>query len=247
MVEAPLPLARDEGRGLALVALDCDGVLVEAHSSWRVLHEHFGTDTGDMLQRFIDGEVSDAQFMAHDIQLWKAVRSPIHRDELFRAYAGQRFIPGARQLVKVLRDLGVRVVIVSAGVDLFVSTIAAAVGADAWYANGFHYDDEGHLADDGVVAVPAKDKGRIIRQEMVALECPPESVVSVGDSEMDLSMHLPGTRFIGFCPSRPSSSAAFEAAAVPVVTTFDLRHILPTLLGDEGERLLQRLAADSDG
>jgi phosphoserine phosphatase len=53
--------------------------------------------------------------------------------------------------------------------------------------------------------------------------------VSVGDSEMDLSMHVEGSRFIGFNPTRESSQSAFEAADIDVVFGKDLRAILPLL------------------
>ena len=53
--------------------------------------------------------------------------------------------------------------------------------------------------------------------------------VSVGDSEMDLSMHVEGSRFIGFNPTRESSQSAFEAADIDVVYERDLRSILPLL------------------
>ena len=48
-------------------------------------------------------------------------------------------------------------------------------------------------------------------QGFSATEC-----VSVGDSEMDLSMQVEGKKFIGFNPTRDSSKQAFEAA-VPIV------------------------------
>ena len=53
--------------------------------------------------------------------------------------------------------------------------------------------------------------------------------VSVGDSEMDLSMLIDGGHFIGFNPTRESSKAAFEAAGVPVVISKDLFSIAPYL------------------
>ena len=56
-----------------------------------------------------------------------------------------------------------------------------------------------------------------------------ENCVSVGDSEMDLSMHIEGSRFIGFNPTRESSQKAFEAADIDVVYAKDLRAILPLL------------------
>ena len=70
--------------GLDCVVFDCDGVLVDATSSWRTLHDHFGTDNNANLQRFIAGEFDDLTFMRSDIALWKAVQNPIHQDDLFR-------------------------------------------------------------------------------------------------------------------------------------------------------------------
>ena len=55
------------------VCFDCDGVLIDTISSWRIIHEHFGTNSGEMLDRFLRGEVSDAEFMADDIGLWKSL------------------------------------------------------------------------------------------------------------------------------------------------------------------------------
>jgi phosphoserine phosphatase len=54
-------------------------------------------------------------------------------------------------------------------------------------------------------------------------------VVSVGDSEMDLSMHIEGSTFIGFNPSRDSSLMAFEKAGVEIVIAKDLSLLRPLL------------------
>ena len=42
--------------GIKCVVFDCDGVLVDAISSWRTLHDYFGTDNSENLRRFIAGE-----------------------------------------------------------------------------------------------------------------------------------------------------------------------------------------------
>ena len=215
-----------------VVVFDCDGVLVDAVSSWRTLHDSFGTDNAVNLTRFIRGEISDVEFMRSDIQMWKAVRNPIHQDELFRAYAGVALMPGARECVKHLQNAGVFVAIVSAGVDLFVSSIASMLKVDDWIANGFVFDEEGFLTDEGVCRLHASGKGAVIDRllEMNGFEA--KDCVSVGDSEMDLSMMVDGSRFIGFNPTRDSSKEAFEDAGVPVVVVKDLTAILP-LMGFE--------------
>ena len=81
--------------------------------------------------------------MAADIALWKDKSPKIHRDDIFRAYSGCKLMKGAKQLVSDLKEAGIYVAIVSAGVDLYVQSIAAMVQADDWIANGFEFDDDG--------------------------------------------------------------------------------------------------------
>ena len=212
-----------------VVVFDCDGVLVDAVSSWRTLHDSFGTDNAVNLTRFIRGEISDVEFMRSDIRMWKAVRNPIHQDELFRAYAGVKLMPGTRETVQRLKDEGVFVAIVSAGVDLFVSSIASMLKVDDWIANGFVFDDEGYLTDEGVCRLHASGKGDVISKLLAMNGLAAEDCISIGDSEMDLSMMIEGSRFIGFNPTRDSSKEAFEAAGVPVVNVKDLQSILPLM------------------
>ena len=114
------------------VVFDCDGVLVDSVSSWKTLHDGFGTDNSKNLSRFIAGELTDVEFMRSDIAMWKAIQDPIHKDELFRMYSGVSLMKGTRETVQALQDAGIYVAIVSAGVDLFVSSIAAMLKVDDW-------------------------------------------------------------------------------------------------------------------
>lgn len=208
------------------VVFDCDGVLVDSVSSWKTLHDGFGTDNSQNLSQFIAGKLTDVEFMRSDIAMWKAVREPIHKDELFRMYSGISLMEGARETVKELQDEGVYVAIVSAGVDLFVSSIAGMLKVDDWIANGFEFDENGFLTDDGVCRLHASGKGDVITRLMDIHGFSPEEIVSVGDSEMDLSMMVEGSKFIGFNPSRDSSIKAFTDANVPIVMEKDLSKIL---------------------
>ncbi len=219
-VEAKLP---------ACVVFDCDGVLVDAVSSWRTLHDHFGTDNAKNLQHFIDGELSDVEFMRSDIQLWKNKQNPIFKDDLFRAYSGVKLMPGARELVAELKQRGVFVAIVSAGVDIFVSTIASMLKVDDWIANGFEFADDDSLTDEGICRLHAGGKGEVIKKLCEMNGIISSGVVSIGDSEMDLSMQIEGSNFIGFNPSRDSSLLAFEKAGVEIVTEKDLSLLRPLL------------------
>ncbi|MCH1540688.1 MAG: HAD family phosphatase [Candidatus Poseidonia sp.] len=219
-----------------VVVFDCDGVLVDAVSSWKTLHDAYGTDNSVNLNRFIRGEISDMEFMRSDIAMWKEVSNPIHRDEVFRAYSGAKLMKGARELVNALKEAGVFVAIVSAGVDVFVSSIASLLKVDDWIANGFVFDDDGYLTDEGVCRLHATGKGQIIENLLAMHGFDASGCVSVGDSEMDLSMQVEGSRFIGFNPSRESSWEAFTAAEVPIIVEKDLFLLYPYLgLNPSGE------------
>ena len=217
------------------VVFDCDGVLVDSVSSWKTLHDGFGTDNSTNLSRFIEGEITDVEFMRSDIAMWKEIQDPIHKDELFRMYSGIVLMNGARETIQQLQDEGVYVAIVSAGVDLFVSSIAAMLKVDDWIANGFKFDDDGNLTDDGVCRLHASGKGDVITRLMDMHGFDADEIVSVGDSEMDLSMMIEGSHFIGFNPSRESSLNAFTKAGIPIVTQKDLSMILEHIQLPSGE------------
>ena len=212
-----------------VVVFDCDGVLVDSVSSWKTLHDHFGTDNSHNLKRFINGELTDVEFMRSDIQMWKEIQDPIYRDELFRSYSGVKIMPGAKELVTELKEAGVFVAIVSAGVDLFVASIAAMLKVDDWIANGFEFNEDDTLSDEGICRLHASKKDLIIQKILDMQGFEAKDCVSVGDSEMDLSMQVKGSRFIGFNPSRESSLSAFENAGVPIVLEKNLLNLKPYL------------------
>ena len=214
---------------LTCVAFDCDGVLVDLGSSWRVIHEHFGSDNQHMLAEYLARNISDEEFMRSDIQLWKEIESEIHRDDLIRLYQGVKLLPGARELVNELQSKGIATVIVSAGVDLLIGAVANMLKVDDWIANGFEYDEQGFLKDDGILRVSAWNKAEVITRFLAMKNLSPEGLISIGDSEMDLSMRVDGSRFIGFNPSRDSSYKAFEEAGVPIIYEKDLAKIRPIL------------------
>ena len=53
-----------------LVAFDMDGTLIETKSSWGSLNKEFGIDSSDMLKRYMNGEITDQEFVDYDIRNW---------------------------------------------------------------------------------------------------------------------------------------------------------------------------------
>ncbi len=215
---------------LKSVIFDCDGVLIDTISSWRIIHEHFGTSSGEMLDKFLAGGITDAEFMADDIQHWKQVKPQIHRDELMRCYQGVTLNHGARELIEELKSREINVSIVSAGVDLLIGSIAKMLKMDDWVANGFSYCEDGFLEDEGVVRVPAHDKGVMVSKLCRINGFEPRQVCSIGDNHTDLSMQIPGSAFVGFNPRKKMAYDGFRNAGVPIVEGNDCRNLWPHLL-----------------
>jgi phosphoserine phosphatase len=218
---------------LRAVVFDCDGVLTDNGSSWQNIHDYFGTENLETLERFLNREISDDEFMADDIRLWTAVQPRIHRDDIMRCYSGITLMEGARDVVRELQERGVFVAIVSAGVDVFVASIASMLKVNDWVANGFDWDDDGWLRGPAPSRVNSHEKGLMVEKLARIEKIDPSGIVSVGDSSTDLSMMMPGSRFIGFNPARQRAVDAFREAGVPVVEGNNLRDLWQHLYDGE--------------
>ncbi len=222
---------------ISAVVFDCDGVLTDNGSSWQNIHKQFGTDRQEShtqtLELFLDGKISEEDFVEHDIELWKSVKTEIHRDDIMRCYSGIGLMEGARDVVEELRCRGIYVAIVSSGVDLFVGAIASMLKVDDWVANGFEWDDDGFLVKGLPTRVYSHNKGLMVEKLSRINGFESSEIASVGDSFTDLSMMVEGSSFIGFNPSRSRSVEAFEDAGVPIVHGKDLRMIWPHLFPGE--------------
>ena len=221
------------------VVFDCDGVLSDNGSSWQLIHKQFGTGEDDggehqkTLEMFLDGKISEEEFVAHDIQLWRGVSPEIHRDDIMRCYSGVGLIEGAREVVEGLQKRGFFVAIVSSGVDIFVGAIANMLKVDDWVANGFEWDEDGWLVRGLPTRVFSHNKGLMVEKLARINGFEASQIISVGDSSTDLSMMIDGSHFIGFNPRRVRAKLAFEEAGVPVVNDKDLKLIWPYIFPGE--------------
>ena len=180
----------------------------------------------------MDGKISEEEFVAHDIKLWREVRPEIHRDDIMRCYSGVGLIEGARKVVENLKKRGVFVAIVSSGVDIFVGAIANMLKVDDWVANGFEWDDEGWLLGGLPTRVLTHDKGIMVEKLARINGFEPSQIVSVGDSSTDLSMKMRVQ--IHWIQSKGERALeAFMEAGVPVVEEKDLSLIWPLIFPGE--------------
>ncbi|MEZ4267340.1 MAG: HAD-IB family phosphatase [Myxococcota bacterium] len=130
-----------------LVAFDLDGTLVAHHEPiWKTFHRRLGTDPAErarILAQGLAGDISYADWFAHDIRMLRGVGA--RRDALTSLARELEPAPGARGLVEDLRAAGVRVAVISGGVDLVLHTVLPDLELDGVFINRFEFDAEGGL------------------------------------------------------------------------------------------------------
>ncbi len=176
---------------MRLAVLDVDGVLVDARSSWRVVHEELGTlrDAEVYARLFWEGRISYADWMLADTQLWLEAEPRLDRSLLVDIlWSRLGIVPDAHEAVEGLRRLGFEVALVSGGLDLVVERVAAVLGVRLWVSPRLRFDDRGRLLPGGEPLVEADAKHRWLLRFAAQLGVPLRNVVVIGDTAIDAPM-----------------------------------------------------------
>ena len=118
------------------VAFDCDGVLANNASSWQNIHEYFGTENSEMLAKFLRKEITDEEFVADDLRMWREVQPEIHRDEIMSCYSGIKLMPGASEDVGALQARALLFALVAYVVALTIGSFVQTLKVVAWDTSG---------------------------------------------------------------------------------------------------------------
>ena len=183
-----------------LVCFDMDGVLIDVGSSWVMVHRHFGVENDASLRAYLHGEFDDAEFIRRDVALWLAKRPQLRREDFAAIFGAPPFMAGVQETVETLHAEGVETAIVSGGVNVIAEDIARRLRIPHVAANGFVYDEQGHITGDGVVKTPLNDKALPVLEFAREVGVPLERVLSVGNSMPDVSMFEVSGRSIAFHP-----------------------------------------------
>jgi HAD superfamily phosphoserine phosphatase-like hydrolase len=137
-------------RRFDLVAFDVDGTLVvheQGQTVWEVLNRRFTGDDGwnpQRYQEYLDGKLSYADWVAQDIEGWKAGGAT--RESLIAAFSPLRLVDGTREALTRLREEGMRTVVISGTLDLLLHTLLPDPPLDEIYCNHIAFDAEGRIA-----------------------------------------------------------------------------------------------------
>jgi len=178
---------------LGIVVFDLDGVLVKHSSSWEYLHEKFGSieivRMRNDLELFKKGAITYSEWMRRDLEALINVRNGnIRREDLIKAFNECDIEEGAEEVVKYLKFLGIKVAIVSGGIDLLAVMIAEKLGIDKdlVFANKLLFDEHDFLIPRGIEVVNPLRKDAVLREISVKTAIPLNRFMYVGDSDWDV-------------------------------------------------------------
>ncbi|MBO3769969.1 MAG: HAD-IB family phosphatase [Thermoproteota archaeon] len=166
---------------------DLDGTLVEEESSWRLVHRFLGTDhiAARALERFSRGEINYEEFVEHDVNLW-----PKRLPKSFFEYifSKVRIRPGAKNLFKQLKDLGVKRVIVTSGLNVLAERICRELEVDECISNEMIFDENGLFTGNVIVNVDPSNKAKVLEDVCRKYSIPLKDSIAIGDTRYDESM-----------------------------------------------------------
>jgi len=208
-----------------MVVFDLDGTLITGKSSWRKIHEFFGTEQkGDAaLARYERGEIDYREFMRRDMSAWPTGISV----KIFqRVLSEYKLSEGAVECVQGLRKRAVKIGVISSGIDMLVKQVCDRLGLNSYVANGFEFDSAGRLTGGVLARVDLYRKDEVLRTLVGEHGFETDEVLGVGDTRFDSTFLQACGYRVAFRP-RDADRKVLEAVAHYFID--DLRELLPIL------------------
>ena len=173
-----------------LICFDLDGVLVKEKSSWEFIHTHLRVDTNIRLKNIDDyscGKIDYQTWVVRDIMLWNISKAKFDLNELEGFYSQVKINEEAEECISKLKDMNLKIAIISAGVYELAQKVAKKLGIEIVYANPLPRDVHGNIIAKPLARVVPFAKSRIISSLAKRMKIPLSNVVYVGDSLWDVS------------------------------------------------------------
>ncbi len=216
------------------VLLDLDGTLTRIGSLWRHFHEklaQWDDDAEAIQRRFEEGAIDYATFCRLDAERWKGKRV----SKLKRIADAVPLRTGALDFRRYLGEGGLKVGVISTGLTLLAERVHRDLALDFTIANRL-VTRRGSFTGEVKINV---EHGR--KDDAVELFCnqfgiSARQVISVGDSEGDLSMFGAVGYSIAFNPTTEEVARAADAVCVGEGLMELLPHLPLDLPASGGER-----------
>jgi phosphoserine phosphatase len=212
-------------KNIKLVFFDMDGVLLDTVSSWRYIHEHFGTTNERSIIPYLRGDIDYLEFIRRDVSLWKTNGKSVKKSTIQKILYSIPFIKGANECISFLKEHHIQTAIVSAGLDILAEKIAQDIGIDYAFANEVKVGTDGRLTGEGVLHVELMHKDNNVKALAQKLNFPLDACAAVGNSCFDIPMLEICGLGIAF---NPEDACVVKCADV-VIEGKDLSRLIPTL------------------
>ena len=208
-----------------MVFFDMDGVLTDTISSWKYIHDYFGTSNERSVDEYLKGNIDDLEFIKKDVSLWKKNGRFTYKDTICDILSDIPLMKGARKCISFLNKHNIKTAIVSAGLDILADKVAREISINCVSANGIKNDKNGRLTGEGILKVQLMYKDKNVRDIAKKLDVSLEKCAAVGNSCFDIPMFETCGLGIAF---NPDDDCVTKLADI-VVEGKDLSKIIPTL------------------
>jgi phosphoserine phosphatase len=202
-----------------------DGVLTDTISSWKHIHDYFGTSNERSVDDYLKGKIDDMEFIRRDVSLWKENGKFITEDTLRNILIDVPLMKGAEKCISFLNKKNIVTVIISAGLDILAERVAKQLDINYVIANGVKTDKNGRLTGEGILKVRLMYKDEAVRKFVKKHNILLENCTAVGNSCFDVPMFETCGMGIAF---NPDDDCIRESADI-VVEEKDLSRIIPAL------------------
>ena len=210
---------------VSLVLFDMDGVLVDAISSWKFVHQYYHMNNDASVKAYVKGEIDDAEFIRRDVSLWMEQDEPMTTTKLHELLSTIPLMHGASSCLQWIHQQGIPTAIVSAGIKTLASIIGKDLGVTHIYANELLADAKGYLTGEGIVEVPLKEKDATVRNIHDQTGIAYDEMVAVGNSCYDIPMLASVGLGVAFNPA----DTCILSYADKVIQEKDLSLLIPII------------------
>ena len=219
-------LSKEKPDKLKLVIFDMDGVIADTISSWKYIHNYFGCSNDKSVALYLQGKLSDEEFIKRDVSLWKENGRLIKKQKLTEILSRVPLMKGAKECMDFLKKNEIKTAIVSAGLDILAQRLGNELKIDYIFANGIKTDNNDFLTGEGIVRVRLINKDKKIKDLSKDLDIPFKNMAAVGNSCFDIPMMEICGLGIAFNPG----DDCIKKEADVIVEGVDLFKIVPHFL-----------------
>lgn len=207
------------------VVFDLDGTLTREVNSWAAVQRRVGPElharARERWGRYRDGALTREEFLLDQVADLAGEDGRLLDDVV----AAVEYHDGVGDACAALRDAGLQLGIVSAGISALAERVAADLGIHLHRANVIHRE-AGRFTGRAEITVPPGGKEPALRELVAELGVDLDEVVAVGDSSGDVDMFRLAALGVAFCPN----GEEVRAAADVVIERADMRLLLPVVL-----------------